>query len=92
MVATPNSAQAIALDMFRKNNCNACHSPTGKLVGPALAEIARKYKDQPQATDTLVKKVRQGGSGVWGVIPMPSHEHLPEEDVKTIVTWIIKSQ
>lgn len=91
MVATPTSAQAMAQDMFRKNNCNACHSPTGKLVGPALAEIARKYKDQPQAIDRLTKKVRQGGAGVWGVIPMPTHEHVPEDDVKTIVTWIIKS-
>ena len=91
MVAAPTSAQALALDLFRKNNCNACHSPTGKLVGPALAEIARKYKGQPEAIDNLVKKVRQGGSGVWGVIPMPTHDHVPEDDVKTIVTWVVMS-
>ena len=91
MVAAPSSAQALAQDLFRKNNCNACHSPTGKLVGPPRAEIARKYKGQPEAIDKLVKKVRQGGSGVWGVIPMPTHDHVPEEDVKTIVTWVVTS-
>ena len=91
VVATPTAAQAVAQDLFRKNNCNACHSPTGKLVGPPLAEIARKYKGQPEAIDKLVKKVRQGGSGVWGVIPMPSHDHVPEDEVKTIVTWVVTS-
>ena len=91
VVVSPTSAQALAQDLFRKNNCNACHSPTGKLVGPALAEIARKYKGQPEAIDKLVKKVRQGGSGVWGVIPMPTHDHVPEDDVKTIVTWVVTS-
>ena len=91
VVAAPTSAQALAQDLFRKNNCNACHSPTGKLVGPPLAEIARKYKGQPEAIDKLVKKVRQGGSGVWGVIPMPTHDHVPEDDVRTIVTWVVTS-
>ena len=91
VVASPSSAQVLAQDLFRKNNCNACHSPTGKLVGPPLAEIARKYKGQPEAIDKLVKKVRQGGSGVWGVIPMPTHDHVPEDDVKTIVTWVVAS-
>lgn len=91
MVAAPTAAQALAQDLFRKNNCNACHSPTGKLVGPPLAEIARKYKGQPEAIDKLVKKVRQGGSGVWGVIPMPTHDHVPEDDVRTIVTWVVTS-
>ena len=91
MADAPTSAQALAQDLFRKNNCNACHSPTGKLVGPPLAEIARKYKGQPEAIDKLVKKVRQGGSGVWGVIPMPSHDHVPEDDVRTIVTWVVTS-
>lgn len=81
-----DAAKAQAL--IKGSDCAACHSPDTKLVGPAYKEIAKKYKGQ-NVTDTLVKKVKAGGSGVWGAIPMTPHPNLKDEDVKTIVEWIL---
>ncbi len=79
-----------ALDVFKKNNCNACHAATSKLVGPSIAEISAKYKDQPDILSKLVMKVQKGGSGAWGSIPMPPHPQIPESDIRIIVQWMLK--
>ncbi len=79
-----------ALDVFKKNNCNACHAATSKLVGPSIAEISAKYKDQPDILSKLVTKVQKGGSGAWGTIPMPPHPQIPESDIRIIVQWMLK--
>ncbi len=78
-----------ALSLAKQNACVVCHGMTSKIVGPGFAEIAAKYKDHPGAVSTLVAKVKAGGSGVWGAIPMPSHEHMKDEDIKTLVVWIL---
>lgn len=71
-----------------KSGCMACHKADMKLVGPSLKEIAEKYKGQ-NATDSLVAKVKSGGAGVWGQIPMPPNAHVPEGDIKTVVNWFL---
>ncbi len=75
--------------LFKSENCSACHAPNAKLVGPSLADIASKYKGQSGALDKLMAKVKNGGSGVWGAIPMPPQGQLSDEDRKTLVTWIL---
>jgi len=79
-------------DLFKDNNCSACHAKSSKLVGPSIADIANKYRDQSGAEDKLVAKVKAGGSGVWGSIPMPPHPDVSNETLHTIVHWFLTGQ
>ena len=75
--------------MAQKNACMACHQIDKKVVGPALKDIAAKYKGDKTAEARLVKKVKEGGKGAWGEIPMPPNAHLKDEDIKSMVHWIL---
>jgi cytochrome c len=75
-------------DLFKSNTCSACHAQSTKIVGPSLDSIKSKYASQANAIDALVLKVKNGGVGVWGQIPMPANT-LPEEDIRRIVTWVL---
>jgi cytochrome c len=72
-----------------KNGCMACHKVDVKVVGPALKDVAAKYKDDATAIDALSAKVKAGGKGVWGEIPMPPNAAVSDEDLKTIVSWML---
>jgi cytochrome c len=86
-VATASAEDASAL--ATKNGCMACHQVETKVVGPAYKEVAAKYKGQEGAVDSLSAKVKAGGSGVWGPVPMPPNAQVSDEDIKTIVTWVL---
>ena len=75
--------------LAKKHNCTACHSVDKKLVGPAYKDVAAKYKGKNMAA-TLEQKVKKGGVGVWGQIPMPPNAAVPDADVKKLVDWILK--
>ena len=75
--------------LAKKHNCLACHQVDKKAIGPAYREIAKKYKGQNVAAN-LEQKVKKGGVGVWGQIPMPPNPAVPEGDVKKLVDWILK--
>ena len=77
------------LVVARGNACLGCHAVDRKLVGPSFRQIAEKYKGDPQAVAKLSKKVRDGGSGVWGVIPMPSHPRMRDDEIQTVVRWVL---
>ena len=79
-------------DLFKDNNCSACHAKASKLVGPATDDIAAKYKGQSGAEDMLVKKVKNGGSGVWGSIPMPPQSDIPDETLHKLVHYVLTGQ
>ncbi|MFT3949384.1 MAG: c-type cytochrome [Agriterribacter sp.] len=68
-------------------DCLACHQEKTKLVGPAYAEVAKKYKEKD--IPMLAKKIKDGGSGVWGEIPMAPHPALSEEDCEAMVKYIL---
>jgi len=78
--------------LFKNENCSACHAPNAKLVGPSIADIAAKYKGQSGAQDKLMAKVKNGGSGVWGAIPMPPQSQLSDEDRGILVRWVLTGQ
>ena len=78
--------------LLKKNNCIACHAADKKLVGPSYKAVADKYRGQSGAADKLAKKIRAGGSGVWGPIPMPPHPQVSEADAKTMATFILNSK
>ncbi|MEP7154292.1 MAG: c-type cytochrome [Betaproteobacteria bacterium] len=86
--APPKTAGASVQELARKNNCTACHQMDKKSVGPGLLEIAAKYKADSGAEAKLIEKVKKGGSGVWGPIPMPPNA-LREEDIRALVRWIL---
>lgn len=75
--------------LIKKHNCVSCHAVDKKLVGPAYKEVAAKYKGDAKAAEKLVDKVKKGGSGVWGPIPMPPNPAVPDGDVRAMVDWII---
>jgi cytochrome c len=78
------------LTLIEKSDCMACHATRQKSVGPSFHEIALKYKDQPDIVDSLINKVIDGGSGVWGQSPMSAHPQLAKEDVEKMVGYILK--
>ena len=78
-----------AEELFKKSGCVACHGVDTKIVGPSLKEIAAKYKGDTTAAAKLADKVKKGGTGVWGQVPMPPNAAVKDEDIKTIVNWIL---
>ena len=90
-LAAPAQAQdAKAAEALAKSSgCLACHTVDKKLVGPSYKEIADKYRKDKGAEATLVKKVKDGGKGNWGDIPMPPNAHVKDADIKTIVSWVL---
>ena len=82
------AAPADATPLLTKYNCVACHTLDKKLVGPSYKEIGAKYAGDAGAAAKLAQKIKSGGSGVWGQIPMPPN-NVPDADLKTIVEWIL---
>jgi glucose/arabinose dehydrogenase/cytochrome c551/c552 len=70
-------------------DCKSCHKEAEKSIGPAFMDVAKKYKDDPNARKYLTEKIINGGSGVWGETPMAAHPSLPVSDIQQIVNWIM---
>jgi cytochrome c len=75
--------------LAKKHNCLACHQIDKKSVGPSYKDIAKKYKGQAGVDAKLAEKVKKGGSGVWGPVPMAPNPAVPDADIKTLVSWIL---
>jgi cytochrome c len=75
--------------LAKKHNCTACHAIDKKLVGPAYKDVAAKYKGNNVAAQ-LEQKVKKGGQGVWGPVPMPPNAAVPDADIKKLVDWVLK--
>ena len=86
--ALPASAED-QLPLAQKSGCTACHSVDAKIVGPAYKEVAKKYRGDKGAQAKLEKKVKEGGSGVWGDVPMPPNTQVSAADVKKLVEWVL---
>jgi cytochrome c len=82
--AAESAAGKAALALAQKYQCTACHAMDKKLVGPSFAEIARRHAGK---VDYLAGKIRAGGAGVWGPIPMPA-QTLPDADLRLVATWL----
>lgn len=81
-------------DLARQKACLACHQVNKTVVGPAFADIAKKYKGDKKAVDRLAAKVRKGGGGVWNMPmgPMPGQGQVSEAEAKQLVTWILTTK
>jgi cytochrome c len=76
-------------DLIKKSGCTACHANDKKVVGPAYNDVAAKYKGDAGAAAKLADKVKKGGSGVWGPVPMPPNPAVKDEDLKTMIAYIL---
>jgi cytochrome c len=88
-VALPASANE---ELAKKHACFACHAVDKKLVGPSYKDVAAKYANDKQAEARLVEKVKKGGTGVWGQVPMPPNAAVPDADVRALVKWILSQK
>jgi cytochrome c len=88
----PGSAVPAAVDpksLLAKNACTACHGMTSKVVGPAFSEVAARYQGKGDSEAYLAKKIKSGGEGVWGPVPMPAQPGLRDAEARAIASWIV---
>lgn len=78
--------------LAKKHNCMACHQVDKKVVGPSFKDVAAKYASDKQAEAKLFEKVKKGGVGVWGQVPMPPNAAVPDADVKALVKWVLSQK
>ena len=77
-------------DLAKKHLCTTCHVVKGaKTIGPTYADVAKKYAGQKDAEAKLADKVKKGGQGVWGQVPMPPNAAVPDADLKALVKWVM---
>ena len=77
-------------ELAKKHLCTTCHVVKGtKTIGPTYADVAKKYAGQKDAEAKLADKVKKGGQGVWGQVPMPPNGAVPDADVKALVKWML---
>ena len=88
MMGSAHANEALAT----KNGCMACHKVDTKLVGPSYKDVAAKYKGDKKAEAMLIDKVKKGGMGVWGPVPMPPNAAVKDEDIKTLVKWVLATK
>jgi cytochrome c len=88
-VANPAAASA---ELAKKHNCLACHQVDKKVVGPSYKEVAGKYRADKAADAKLFEKVKKGGVGAWGQVPMPPNATVPDADIKALVKWILSQK
>jgi cytochrome c len=81
-----------AAKLAQDKGCMACHQVAKKLVGPAYKDVAAKYRSDKAAPAKLAKKVREGGQGVWGQVPMPPNTQVSEKDADTLVKWVLSQK
>lgn len=91
MLVIPSSYAADQKALANVKGCPACHELDTKKVGPAYKDIAKKYAGQKDVQNKLVKKVLDGGSGIWGNVPEPANKTMgvTEADAKKLVAWIL---
>ncbi|AVM76127.1 c-type cytochrome [Magnetospirillum gryphiswaldense] len=92
LAATPAMAandDAAMLELADKSRCTACHDVHDKVTGPAWIDVAKRYRGDAGALERLVVKVRDGGSGAWGTVPMSPNKRVPEENIRKLVSWIL---
>ena len=75
--------------LARASGCTACHGATHKIVGPSFSEIRGRYANTAGAAQKLADRIRDGGSGSWGAVPMPPQPQVAQDEAKALVQWIL---
>ena len=82
------TAMADAEALAKAKGCYACHDVNAKKVGPAFKDVAKKFAGQPGAVDELAKRIKNGGVGTWGNVPMPP-QNVTDEEAKKLAEWVL---
>lgn len=90
-LTAPGQARADA-DLIKAKNCTACHAVDKKLIGPSYKDVAAKYAGDKEAVEKLAKKIREGGVGTWGQIPMPANPQVSADEGTKLATWILSQK
>ena len=92
VAASADLSDKAAQELMSKAGCSACHSLDKKGVGPSYQEVAKKRKGEKGAAATVEKKVRAGGAGAYGSIPMPPNpkERISDKDLREMVEWVLR--
>lgn len=80
---------AAAKTLAAKSACLACHAVDRKLVGPSFKDVAAKRKGQADALQTVAARIKSGGSGVYGPVPMPAQPNLKDDELKLLAAWVL---
>lgn len=88
VLATTGTAFASSA-VATKNSCLTCHAADKKLVGPSYQSIAEKYAANKNAEALIIASIKKGGSGKWGVVPMPPQPNVSDADLQTLAKWIL---
>ena len=75
--------------LLNANACTGCHAMDARVVGPSFREISRKYRNDSETKSLLARKIRGGGQGTWGNVPMPPNPGVSESDAHSLVEWIL---
>ena len=86
---THNGLANDAKKLIKKNGCLACHSVKLKVLGPSFIDIANKYENNISNQQILAQKIKKGGSGNWGNIPMMSHPNITNDELELMMRWIL---
>ncbi|MBI4989294.1 MAG: c-type cytochrome [Rhodocyclales bacterium] len=87
------AGQASADEALAKaKNCMSCHAIDKKVVGPSYKDVAKKYAGNAGAAAMLEAKVKKGGSGTWGTVPMPPNPAVSDADLKKLVAWVLATK
>jgi cytochrome c len=84
-----SGAAFASADLAKSKNCMACHATDKKLVGPSYKDVAAKYASDKDAAAKLAKKIREGGTGAWGQVPMPANPQVSEADALALAKWVL---
>lgn len=89
-VSTPAKSNLSGDQIIETLDCSGCHSATERMIGPSYQEIAAKYSEKD--IELLASKIIEGGSGVWGGVPMAAHPQVSKEDAKKMVEYILSQK
>ncbi|MEY5098572.1 MAG: hypothetical protein RJA36_1291 [Pseudomonadota bacterium] len=88
LLAAP--ARADQAQLWKDKRCNACHAIERKLIGPAFRDIAARYAGSPAMVEPLATKIRHGGAGAWGAVPMTANPQVSEAEARTLARWVLE--
>jgi cytochrome c len=78
------------MELAKDKHCLSCHAMDKKVVGPSYLDVAAKYSKDPMAKERLALKIMKGGSGVWGIIPMPANPQVNPQEAQALAAWVLQ--
>jgi cytochrome c len=93
LLATGSLASGLShaqMELAKDKHCLSCHAIDKKVVGPSYLDVAAKYSKDALAKDRLAQKIMKGGSGVWGVIPMPANPQVNPQEAQALAAWVLQ--